>query len=159
MSPTLFKPASIANLVAYLSEIGQSAANTPLLYYDINILTGVVCKYSNTSYNRVRLMRIVTSSKDMKKSYFLPLLQLTEPRVSPLSEFHLSESFTSQRVSPLSEFHLSASFTSQRVSPLSESHWVNTTLIKRQCPVWGSFFGIGEHLPAWQGNSPFKSTE
>ena len=45
MCPTLFKPTGIPNLVRYLKEIAQHAPSTPFLYYDINVLTNVVCKY------------------------------------------------------------------------------------------------------------------
>ena len=48
MCPTLFKPTGIPNLVRYLKVIAQHAPSTPFLYYDINVLTNVVCKYVNS---------------------------------------------------------------------------------------------------------------
>ena len=51
MCPTLFKPTGIPNLVRYLKEIAQHAPSTPFLYYDINVLTNVVCKYVNSYYS------------------------------------------------------------------------------------------------------------
>lgn len=47
MAPTLFKPADIGNLVSYLSAVAKHVPNTPFFYYDINVLTGVLCEYIN----------------------------------------------------------------------------------------------------------------
>jgi len=45
MCPTLFKPSSITQLVKYLKAVADQAPDTPFLYYDINVLTGVICEY------------------------------------------------------------------------------------------------------------------
>lgn len=50
MCPTLFKPPTISNLVAYLKGVADEIPQTPFLYYDINVLTGVVCKSKQSLY-------------------------------------------------------------------------------------------------------------
>lgn len=71
MSPTLFKPSSIANLVSYLKSVADHIPNTPFFYYDINVLTEVVCKLVIYSLSLPHCICACTSGNSLKEKITL----------------------------------------------------------------------------------------